>query len=124
MDVGVEFVFFVVEFVLAGDEAIEGGDGAGEDGDVADGDEGVFEGGGEVEDAADDDAEHVDFGVEGELTNGLEFAAFGGFEGAGVEAVFEGVGIATRGAGFALSCHASVVARRGCNAQPVKRGNG
>lgn len=123
MDVFVEFVGLGVEFVLAGDEAVERGDGAGEDVDVAQGNDGIVEGSGEVEDAADDDAQHVDFGVEGELADGLELAALGGFEGFGVKAVLEGVAVTARGAGFGLGWHAKVVARKRGNGKDVKRGN-
>jgi len=83
-----------VEHVLADDEVVEGGDGAGEDVDVADGLDGVGDAGGEVEDAADGDAQHVDFGVEGDLLDFVDVTVFGGGEGFGVEAVGEGVFVA------------------------------
>jgi hypothetical protein len=93
------------EGLLGADEDAEGDGGAGED--VEEGD-GFGEGGGlfaQFGGAEDEDAHELD--LVGERGGGKfgEAGLFGGAEGTGVEAVFEGVGVASGGAGVGGGGH-------------------
>ncbi len=83
------------------DEAGEGEGGKAEDAQEGGGIFGGGGGGGELDEAADVDAHEAGLVLEVEITvEGGEVGEVGGGELVGVEAVFEGVGVAKRGAGM------------------------
>ncbi|NPV75785.1 MAG: hypothetical protein HPY59_05345 [Anaerolineae bacterium] len=101
VDIAEELVEGEGEIVgVAGDEvadAEEAGEADGGEGEDAEEDDGlieIFYGAAEFENMADEDAEHDDLVLEvGEIVT-IEVAEIGGAEGAGIEAVLEGVAVA------------------------------